>query len=47
MITYERNRYGAWVLYANVNGYLVSRQFMGYTKRDATKLFRQYLKGDN
>jgi hypothetical protein len=46
MISYERNQYGAWVLYASVNGYLVSRQYMGYTKAESTKLFRQYLKKD-
>lgn len=43
-ISYNRNYAGAWVLSANVNGYLETTQYMGYTKREATQLFRQHIK---
>ena len=46
MISYRKTSQGAWELSTVSGGYLVSRQFMGYTKKDATKLFRQYLKGE-
>jgi hypothetical protein len=40
-ITVERNHAGAYVLSAIVGGYLVTRQYYGYTKRDAVALFRR------
>jgi hypothetical protein len=48
----ERNREGAWAIYATTNwGYLIQRQYHFYSKRDAMRLFRQELKqinkGDN
>jgi hypothetical protein len=43
-ISYERNYQGAWVLRAIVGGYLFTRTYMGYTKREATALFRQEAK---
>jgi hypothetical protein len=43
-ITTNRNRNGGLVLSAVVGGYLVSRQYYGYTKREALKLFRSELK---
>jgi hypothetical protein len=46
-ISYEKNQYGAWVLYATINGYLESQQFYGYTKKQATQLFRQQFKEKN
>lgn len=38
-ISIEKNHYGAWVVSAIVNGYLTTRQFYGYTKRDAISRF--------
>jgi hypothetical protein len=40
-ITLEKNRQGAWVVSAIVRGYLVTRQFYYYTKREAARLFLQ------
>lgn len=34
---------GAYRLTALVNGYLVSRQYMGYTKREAIHLFKDHI----
>lgn len=47
VISYRQTFQAAWELSSVYQGRLVSRQYMGYTKREATKLFRQYLKGDN
>lgn len=47
VISYRQTFQAAWELSTVYNGYLVSRQYMGYTKKEATKLFRKYLKGDN
>lgn len=46
-ISYERNYQGAWVLNALVGNRYVSRAYYGYTKKEATQLFRNYVKGDN
>jgi hypothetical protein len=32
---------GAWRISAIVRGYLVSKQYMGYTKKEAIALFQQ------
>lgn len=41
----ERNREGAWVMYATDKaGYLITRSYYGYTKRQALQLFNQYMK---
>ena len=41
----ERNYAGAWVIYAsNSRGYLVTRSYYGYNKRESIKLFRQYMR---
>jgi hypothetical protein len=37
--TVEKNHYGAWVISAFIGGYLVTRQFYGYTKRQAVSRF--------
>jgi hypothetical protein len=37
--TVTKNHYGAWVVSAIVTGHLVSRQFYGYTKRQAVSRF--------
>jgi hypothetical protein len=48
MISYERNREGAWVLSALVGEgwgeYLLSRPYYFYTKKQATKLFKEEMK---
>lgn len=36
----ERNQYGAWVVYDDVGGRLVTEQYYYYTKREAVRLFR-------
>jgi len=39
----EKNREGAWVIYASGrDGYLVTRSYYGYSKRDAVRLFRTF-----
>jgi hypothetical protein len=44
-MTIEKNREGAWIIYSSDNyGYLVTRTFYGYTKRESARLFRQYMK---
>lgn len=45
-LTIEKNREGAWVIYAlSDSGYLVTRSYYGYTKRDAVRLFREHMRG--
>ena len=45
-MTIEKNREGAWVIYAqDREGYLVTRSYYGYTKRDAVRLFRAHMRG--
>ena len=36
---------GAWRVSAIVGGYLVSKQYMGYTKKEAVSMFKQENKG--
>ena len=44
----ERNYSGAWVIYSSDDaGYLVTRSYWGYNKREAVWLFRQYMKEIN
>lgn len=44
-MTIEKNREGAWVIYAlGEEGYLVTRSYYGYTKRDAVRLFRAFMR---
>lgn len=40
----EKNREGAYVISDIVSGYLVTRSYYGHTKRDAVRLFRQYVR---
>lgn len=44
-ITAQKNIRGAWLLSAIVGGYLTSRQFYGYTKKEATRLFLEEING--
>jgi len=43
-ISTEKTFQGAWRLSAIVNGYLVSHQYMGYTKKEAISNFKQLIK---
>ena len=44
-MTIEKNHEGAWVIYAlGGDGYLVTRSYYGYTKRDAVRLFRAHMR---
>ena len=45
-ISYERNRAGAWVLTALIANRFITRTYFGYTKKESTQLFRQYVKGN-
>jgi len=40
-MTIERTFQGAWRVSGMVNGYLVTRQFFGYTKKQALAAFKQ------
>jgi len=44
-VSTRRTFQGAWECSAVVGGYIESRQFMGYTKRESVALFREYLRG--
>jgi hypothetical protein len=43
-ISYRITSQGAYELSALVNGYFETQQYMGYTKREATQLFREFIK---
>ena len=43
-MTIERTFQGAYKISAIVNGYLVSKQFIGYTKREAIQAFKEFTK---
>jgi hypothetical protein len=40
-MTIERTFQGAYKISDIINGYLVTRQYMGYTKREAIQAFKQ------
>lgn len=40
-MTIERTFQGAWRVSAMIDGYLVSRQYFGHTKREAAAAFRE------
>lgn len=40
-MTIEKTFQGAWKISAIINGYLVTRQYMGYTKKEAIRLFKE------
>jgi len=42
-VSIERMYWG-WFVYATVGGYLVSRKYIGYTKRQARRLFIEELR---
>ena len=39
-MTVERTLQGAWRISAMIDGYLVTRQYFDYTKREAIALFK-------
>jgi hypothetical protein len=44
-MTIEKNREGAWVIYAlGRDGYLVTRSYYGYTKRESVRRFRALMR---
>lgn len=44
-MTIEKNREGAWVIYAlGREGYLVTRSYYGYSKRESVRLFRAFMR---
>ena len=43
-MTIDKNLEGAWRICENINGYLETKVYYFYTKKDAMKLFRQYKK---
>jgi hypothetical protein len=44
-VSTEKTFQGAWRVSAIVGGYWVSRQYMGYTKREAVAMFKEQQKG--
>ena len=44
-VSTEKTMQGAWRVSAIVGGYLVSMQYMGYTKREAVEMFKAQHKG--
>lgn len=45
-ISYERNGEGAWLLYAIHNNRFYKKVYYFYTKKEATDLFKSYVKGE-
>lgn len=43
-ISYRRTFQGAWELSTIAAGRLITHQYMGYTKREATAMFRAQIK---
>ena len=44
IMTIDRTFQGAYRISAIVNGYLVSKQYIGYTKREAIQAFKELTK---
>jgi hypothetical protein len=40
-LTIHKNRTGGYVISAIIDGYLITRQFYYYTKKEATRLFME------
>ena len=43
-MTIDKNNEGAWRICENINGYLETKVYYFYTKKDAMKNFREYKK---
>jgi hypothetical protein len=37
----EKNINGYWVIYETIRGYLMTKVYIGYTKMEAIKMFKQ------
>jgi len=46
-IIYDRNREGAWVLSTFIGNEYYKKVFYFYSKKEATQLFKSYVKGEN
>lgn len=44
-MTITKNYQGAYVIKDIIDGYLVERVYMGYTKAEARRLFKAYCRG--
>ena len=44
IMTIDKNNEGAWRICENINGYLETKVYYFYTKKDAMKNFREYKK---
>lgn len=44
-MTIDKNAEGAWRVSDIVSGYLVTRTYYFYTKKEAVRLFREEMKG--
>jgi hypothetical protein len=44
-ITIEKNKFGGYIISAIVSGYLVTRKFSYYTKKEAARLFLNEING--
>lgn len=44
---YDRNSEGAWVLSTFIGDDYYKKVFYFYTKKEATQVFRSYVKGEN
>jgi hypothetical protein len=42
----EKGSQGQWIITAMVHGYMVSRQFFGYTKKEAIERFKFMVKNN-
>jgi hypothetical protein len=40
-VSIDKNSEGAWRISDIVDGYLVTRRYYGYTKREAVRLFKE------
>lgn len=43
-MTIERTFQGAYRISAIVNGYLVYKQYMGYTRKESIRAFKEFIK---
>lgn len=44
-LTIEKNKFGGYIISAIIGGYLVTRKFSYYTKREAARLFLNEING--
>ena len=44
MVFVEKNKYGYWIVSDNINNQYFKMRFLYYSKREAVKRFKQYVK---